>query len=262
LISSYSHLVKFGCFTLIDERGKALVERLERLTGKPAHPLLRRGIFFAHRDLEAILDRHERGLPFYLYTGRGPSSGSLHLGHLVPFMFTKYLQEVFNVPLVIQVSSFRDWVGFIDDGGFQMSDDEKMIMKGLSMAEVEGYSFENIKDILSVGLDPSRTFIFTNTAYIRQCPPFQENVLKLLTSVNVNRVKKIFGVCDEHPSGMVYFPAVEAAPCICSSFPHIFGKRTDIPCLVPAAVDQVSGMGLVIIGQHLTDIVCRIPSSG
>ena len=102
------YLVKFGCSTLTDERGKALVERVERLTGKPAHPLLRRGIFFAHRDLEAILDRHEKGLPFYLYTGRGPSSGSLHLGHLVPFMFTKYLQEVFNVPLVIQVTVFID----------------------------------------------------------------------------------------------------------------------------------------------------------
>lgn len=123
---------------------------------------------------------------------------------------------------------------------FQMSDDEKMIMKGLSMAEVERYSRENIKDILSVGLDPCLTFVFTNTAYTRECPRFQENVLKLLASVNVNRVRKIFGVCDEHPSGMVYFPAVEAAPCICSSFPHIFGLRTDVPCLVPAAVDQVS----------------------
>jgi len=126
-----------------------------------------------------------------------------------------------------------------------MSDDEKMIMKGLSMAEVERYTLENIKDIMSVGLDPSRTFIFTNTAYIRQCPEFQENVLKLLTCVNVNRVKKILGVCDEHPRGMFYFGAVEEAPCISSSFPHIFGKRTDIPCLVPAAVDQVSGKKFV-----------------
>ena len=32
---------------------------------------------------------YERGEKFYLYTGRGPSSEALHLGHLVPFMFTK-----------------------------------------------------------------------------------------------------------------------------------------------------------------------------
>ncbi len=34
-----------------------------------AHPFLRRGIFFAHRELEEILDAHEKGKPFYLYTG-------------------------------------------------------------------------------------------------------------------------------------------------------------------------------------------------
>lgn len=38
-------LVKFGCRKITDD----LVERLEKLTGKPAHPLLRRGLFFAHR---------------------------------------------------------------------------------------------------------------------------------------------------------------------------------------------------------------------
>ena len=41
----------------------------------------------------------------YLYTGRGPSSEALHLGHLVPFMFTKYLQDAFKCPLVVQVSA-------------------------------------------------------------------------------------------------------------------------------------------------------------
>lgn len=44
--------------------------RMERLTGKPAHPFLKRGIFFAHRDLQEILDCYEKGIPFYLYTGR------------------------------------------------------------------------------------------------------------------------------------------------------------------------------------------------
>jgi tryptophanyl-tRNA synthetase len=49
-----------------------------------------------------ILDLFEQKKPFFLYTGRGPSSGSLHLGHLIPFMFTKYLQDAFDVPLVVQ----------------------------------------------------------------------------------------------------------------------------------------------------------------
>ena len=40
------------------------------------------------RELDKILDKFEAGKPFYLYTGRGPSSGSMHLGHMVPFVFT------------------------------------------------------------------------------------------------------------------------------------------------------------------------------
>ena len=54
-------------------------------------------------DLVELLDAFERGERFYLYTGRGPSSEALHLGHLVPFQFTKWLQDAFNAPLVIQV---------------------------------------------------------------------------------------------------------------------------------------------------------------
>lgn len=35
---------------------------------------------------------------------QGPSSEALHLGHLVPFLFTKWLQDAFKVPLVIQLT--------------------------------------------------------------------------------------------------------------------------------------------------------------
>lgn len=70
----------------IDE---AMIKRMERIIGKPVHHLIRRGIFFSHRDLNQILTLKEQGKPFYLYTGRGPSSESLHLGHLVPFIMTK-----------------------------------------------------------------------------------------------------------------------------------------------------------------------------
>jgi tryptophanyl-tRNA synthetase len=82
----YNKLVdEFGTKKIDDE----LLARLERLTGKRPHHFLRRGIVFSHRDLELILDRYERGEPFFLYTGRGPSSDSVHVGHTIPFEFTK-----------------------------------------------------------------------------------------------------------------------------------------------------------------------------
>lgn len=43
---------------------------VEQVTGKPAHPFLKRHIFFAHRELKEILDCYEKKIPFYLYTGR------------------------------------------------------------------------------------------------------------------------------------------------------------------------------------------------
>jgi tryptophanyl-tRNA synthetase len=74
---------------------------METLTRRPVHTLLRRGFFYSHREFDEVLSTYERGDPFYLYTGRGASAGSLTFGHLVPIMFTKYLQDAFNVPLVV-----------------------------------------------------------------------------------------------------------------------------------------------------------------
>ena len=66
---------------------------------------------------------------FYFYfTGRGPSSEAMHLGHLIPFMFTKWLQDVFDVPLVIQ-----------------MTDDEKFLWKDLTLEETMKLAWENAK---------------------------------------------------------------------------------------------------------------------
>ena len=84
---------KFGC-SRIDE---SLIDRIEKITGRRAHHFLRRGIYFSHRDLDLLLDAKEKGTPFYLYTGRGATSSALHLGHLVPMNFTKWLQDAFDV---------------------------------------------------------------------------------------------------------------------------------------------------------------------
>lgn len=142
----YDKLVeRFGCSKISPE----LIERFEKVTGKPAHHLVRRGMFFAHRDLDRILTQYESGKPFFLYTGRGPSSTSLHVGHLIPFIVTKWIQEVFDVPLVIQ-----------------LTDDEKFLWKNISMADVINLARENAKDIIAVGFDPKKTFIFNNLTYM------------------------------------------------------------------------------------------------
>lgn len=38
--------------------------------------------------------------------------------------------------------------------------------------------------------------------------------------------------------GKWHFVAIQAAPSFSNSFPQIFGDKTDIPCLIPCAIDQ------------------------
>lgn len=38
--------------------------------------------------------------------------------------------------------------------------------------------------------------------------------------------------------GKVHFAAIQAAPAFSTTFPQIFGTSSDIPCLIPCAIDQ------------------------
>eukprot|EP00808_Paulinella_micropora_P030108 g78514.t1 len=207
-------VVEFGT-EKIDE---ALLARMQRIIKKPLHPWLRRGLFFSGRDLKWLLDMYEQGRPFYLYTGRGPSSESLHLGHLIPFYFTKWLQDAFNAPLVIQ-----------------LTDDEKFYHKDMTLEEAHRLAFENCKDIIACGFDITKTFIFSDMDYIQYLYP---NTCKLQKAFTHNQVQHCFGFSPSDNMGKYAFPAIQAAPSFSNTFPHMFGKRVDIPCLIPCAIDQ------------------------
>ncbi|CAH0747414.1 unnamed protein product [Bemisia tabaci] len=209
-------IARFGSSKIDD----VLLARFEKVTGKPVHHLLRRGIFFSHRDMHSILNLYEAGKPFFLYTGRGPSSSAMHIGHLIPFLFTKWLQDVFDVPLIIQ-----------------LTDDEKFLWKNLKIDEATKLAYENTKDIIACGFDPSNTFIFSDLELIGQCPAFYRNIVRVQKNVTFNQVKGIFGFGDSDVIGKIAFPAIQAAPSFSSSFPFIFGDK-NLPCLIPCAIDQ------------------------
>jgi tryptophanyl-tRNA synthetase len=204
----------FGC-SKIDQ---ALIDRIEKLTGQRAHRYLRRGYFFSHRDLNLILDAYEKGEKFYLYTGRGPSSGSLHMGHLIPFTFTVWLQKVFDVPLVIQ-----------------LTDDEKFLFKDQTLEESRVMMMENAKDIIACGFDVKKTFIFADTEYIGHMYP---QILKVQKCVTYNQVRGIFGFTGSDNIGKSAFPAVQAVPSFPQTFPIPLRGKTDLRCLIPQAIDQ------------------------
>lgn len=209
-------LVRFGCGKVTPD----LLERFQKVTGKPLHHWLKRGLFFAQRDFGQILDHVEKGKPMYIYTGRGPSSDALHLGHLVPFIFTKYLQDAFGCQLVIQ-----------------LTDDEKFLWKNVTQEQVKKYTYENMKDIIAVGFDPKKTFIFSDYAYIKHLYPVASQIQKLTTG---STARAIFGVTDSDNVGKWMFSSIQASPSFPTAFPHLFGglKPADVRCLIPCAIDQ------------------------
>ncbi|KAG0645166.1 Tryptophanyl-tRNA synthetase [Hyphodiscus hymeniophilus] len=218
----YSKLVEeFGTKKILDED----LKRFEEVTGHKPHRFMRRGIVFSHRDLNLILDRHERGEPFFLYTGRGPSSDSMHIGHTIPFDFTKYLQDVFDVPLIIM-----------------MTDDEKYIFGGpeRTIEAVQSYTRTNVKDIISAGFDPKKTFIFSDFDFMGGA--FYRNVARMSKHITLNVARAVFGFNESSNIGKIHFGAIQGATSFASSFPHIFGDdesiTTQIPCLIPCAIDQ------------------------
>ncbi|KAJ1981423.1 tryptophan--tRNA ligase [Dimargaris xerosporica] len=199
---------------------QAVLERFERLTGHKPHLFLRRGIFFSHRELGRILDQVEKKKPFFLYTGRGPSRDRMHIGHMVPFVFCRWLQEVFDVPLVIQ-----------------LTDDEKFLFRNnLTIEQVRQFSRDNAREIIACGFKPEKTFIFSNLDYMGGA--FYQNVVRISRCITTSTSRATFGFTDSDCIGKLHFVAVQAAPSFSNTFPQIFGGRKDIPCLIPCAIDQ------------------------
>ncbi|KAH8685883.1 tryptophanyl-tRNA synthetase-like protein [Tricladium varicosporioides] len=218
---NYNALIEdFGTKKILEED----LVRFEKVTGHRPHRFMRRGIVFSHRDLNSILDRHEKGEPFFLYTGRGPSSDSMHIGHTVPFEFTKWLQDVFDVPLIIM-----------------LTDDEKYLFsESREIEDVQKYTHENTKDIVSVGFDPKKTFIFSDYEFMGG--EFYKNVTRIQKKTTLSVAKAIFGFDNESNIGKISFGAIQGATAFATSFPHIFGTDkaavAKIPCLIPCAIDQ------------------------
>jgi tryptophanyl-tRNA synthetase len=190
-----------------------LIEKFRKLTGE-IHPLIKSQYFFSHRDLDWLLTKYVNGDPFYLYTGRGPS-GLVHIGHLLPWLFTKYLQDKFGSKLL-----------------FQLTDDEKFLYNaGATRETISKYTYENILDIIAIGFQPNLTRIIIDTKHINYLYPIATEIAKKIT---FSTAKAVFGFTNTTNIGMIGFPPIQAAPCF---LPSIIEKKPT-PVLIPAAIDQ------------------------
>lgn len=200
----YDKLIKqFGTEKITPD----VLKKIEKITGE-IHFMLRRGVFFSHRELIRTLDDYQKGKKFFLYTGRGPS-GHTHIGHLVPWVFTKWLQEKFDTNLY-----------------FQLTDDEKFYAKqDLTLEQTNKFAYENALDFIALGFKPEKTKIIINTKNIKTLYPIAAQVAK---KINFSNTKAVFGFTGETNIGMIFYTSLQSAPCFIE----------DRPVLIPLGVDQ------------------------
>jgi tryptophanyl-tRNA synthetase len=206
----YERLIReFGTQPLTSE----LLKRVEKRTDK-LHLQLERRIFFSHRDLDTVVDLYEKGIKFVLYTGRGPS-GPVHIGHLVPWIFTLHIQQKFSTRLY-----------------FQITDDEKyLIDDNANLKNTAHWSYENALDLIALGFKPNDTYIIYDTQDIDL---LYDITLETAKRITYSTAKSTFGFQDSTNIGWVFWPAIQAAPC----FIHKKLTGENVPALIPAAIDQ------------------------
>jgi tryptophanyl-tRNA synthetase len=191
----------------------SLLEKIKKHTGE-LHYFLRRGIFFSHRDLDWVLNEYEKGNKFFLYTGRAPS-GPVHLGHLIPWMFTKWLQDKFDVEL---------W--------FQFPDEEKFLFKDeLTFKDTEKWTYENALDVIAVGFNPKKTHFLIDTLH---ADLMYKEACKVAKKITFSTARAVFGFTNETNIGSIFYTAMQAVP----AFLPCILKNKKMPCLIPHAIDQ------------------------
>jgi tryptophanyl-tRNA synthetase len=107
----------------------------------------------------------------------------------------------------------------------EITDDEKFLFGKKDYEVIQNIADENILDIIAVGFNPNKTFIFKDSEYIKQMYP---NALKVAKKIIFSNTRGVFGFNEQTNIGMVFFPAIQ-------NVPTMFEKKR---CLIPCAIDQ------------------------
>src|SRR3989344_4401190 len=200
----YSKLMKdFGS----EEVRGVFLDKLKKM-----HPLLRRGFYFSHRDFPLWLKEAESGKKVSILSGRGPSE-KMHLGHIVPFLTSKSLQDEFECNVYIPISE----------------DEKFFVKKDLSFDNASKFAEDNILDILALGFKHGKTFVFRDFSYPK-IYPYASRIAKL---ISYSTAKAVFGLAPENNIGWSFYPAVQSAHILMPQF--LEGEHLT---LVPVGIDQ------------------------
>jgi len=175
--------------------------------------LHRRGIVFAHRDLDVILGCIERSDPFGVLTGLMPS-GRMHLGHSMVIDQVRWFQEQ-GADITVTVADL-----------------EALATRGTSLAEGrENAINEYVHNYAALGLDPSNTNVYFQSSR----PAVQRLAFTLGRRTNLSEFEAIYGFRGDTNLAHVQAPLVQAGDIIHPQLEEYGGLR---PIVVPVGVDQ------------------------
>ncbi len=178
----------------------------------PTH-LHRRGIIFAHRDLDSILNAKKAGKPFGVLSGLMPS-GQMHLGHKM---------------VIDQAKWFQDLGG---DVTIAVADLEAHATRGLSLEKCRKYAVEEyLSNYAGMGLNPEKTSIYFQS----ERPIVQKMGFTLGTKTNLSEMEAIYGFSGKTSLAHVQSPLVQAGDIVHPQLEEYGGLR---PIVVPVGMDQ------------------------
>ena len=173
----------------------------------------RRGIVFAHRDLDVVLAAQSRGLPFGVMTGLMPS-GRMHLGHKM---------------VIDQVRWFQQQGA---DVSIAVADLESNATRGVSLSEARKVALEEyVSNYAGMGLDPERTQVYFQS----RRPVTQKLGFTLGKRTNLSEMEAIYGFTGETNLAHVQAPLVQAGDILHPQLDEYGGLR---PIVVPVGIDQ------------------------
>ena len=189
------------------------LEKIDSTTlPNPTH-LHRRGIIFAHRDLDSVLNAKKTGKPFGVLSGLMPS-GQMHLGHKM---------------VIDQARWFQDLGG---DVTIAVADLEAHATRGLSLEKCRKYAIEEyISNYAGMGLNPEKTSIYFQS----KRPIVQKMGFTLGTKTNLSEMEAIYGFSGKTSLAHVQSPLVQAGDIVHPQLDEYGGLR---PIVVPVGIDQ------------------------
>jgi tryptophanyl-tRNA synthetase len=179
--------------------------------------LFRRGIIFAHRDLNKIIEAVKNKNPFVMMTGLMPT-GKMHIGHMILAQQMVFYQ---NLGAKVYVA---------------VADVEAYNARGQGLEESRKIALEDyIENYVALGLDPKKCDIYFQSARSKDAK--KSNAFYRLQNIlarhaTFNEFRAIYG--DISPGKMIS-ALLQASDMFHAQLPEFEGK---MPVVVPVGIDQ------------------------